>query len=793
MNEPEYLYSLSRKELQVMAKEKGLKANASTSSLIDQLLGLSCSDSESTPTKEASYSKVAADLAPVSQSINENVSNSGFGVTRTPRAPTPGLGLGAQSNQKSSLKARFQTQTVLQLVSTPQSDDDDDDDYSPQPSGSTAKKAPAGRTTSMGRMFRINTPLAAIVSSLPADSTSSPMSAGGAASSAAKPPAAVAEKECAWTPKGTTPKQANSDTRKSSGKKKKSSVKRASASSGSDVAAAAADQASGQHVEVVTPVAAATAAAADENSLGNNNHSGGGLTPNLLSDFALEQPESEAEVEAEEKVVCGLPTGVGAGAQSQSQAVAAQVQVHVQVAAERETAAQNIPAAMTTCTARQSIEAWAAVLDDDEDCGEAPASSRAQQSANSNTLDAPTAKKAPRPTSSESSEDQAPGEDAADTAAVAFVDINPPPSPSSSSPLSSSNVLGLGRAVIPASWNSSPKMSPTIRPTTSVSASSSKKAFTRHSAASARKMSSSASVSAPSTPVAGARSAARQSCPRGGSPRPVAAHTSPQGVSQTKKEMRQEALAMKLAVYTTSPTDVNAQSVHVAPVPAPKMTKSVALMTAARQAKAVEMERKVLEDTAAAKPGLRLETKKAQPSRSHAAPVMHMSKGPTKHAMVPSCANIRPAVRPPSPEAAAFKARAMPTFKAVTVTMNKAAVVAAAAIAAPPKFGGLGKPAAPIATIAHRPTQHSTHDPKENNVPTATAAITAPSKRASTASKTFNLSSSNRGASAKTSKEEAKAKVQPLSPLHNAMDNSKIKPKKGQKTPCKNPFESIAM
>jgi len=219
------------------------------------------------------------------------------------------------------------------------------------------------------------------------------------------------------------------------------------------------------------------------------------------------------------------------------------------------------------------------------------------------------------------------------------------------------------------------------------------------------------------------------------------------------------------------------------------MTKSVALMMAARQAKAVEMERKVLDDTAAAKPGLRLETRKVQTGRSHPASAVQapVSRGPIKHIMVPSCANIRPAVRPPSPEAAAFKARAMPTFKAVTVTMNKAAVVAAAAIAAPPKFGGLGKPAAPIAAVPHR-APHSSHDPKGKS-----AAAAVSSKRASTAPQTFNLSSSNRGASVKTSKEEAREKAQPLSPTHNAMDNSKIKPKKGQKTPCKNPFESIAM
>jgi hypothetical protein len=219
---------------------------------------------------------------------------------------------------------------------------------------------------------------------------------------------------------------------------------------------------------------------------------------------------------------------------------------------------------------------------------------------------------------------------------------------------------------------------------------------------------------------------------------------------------------------------------------------------AARQAKAVEMERKALADTAAAKPGLRLETKKTQPSRPHlsthsAGVATHVAKGPTKHSVVPACATFRPAPRPASPEAASFKARAMPSFKAVTVTMNKAAVVAAAAIAAPPKYGGLGKPAAPIVVVPHR-TQHAAHGSKEN-VP---ASI---SSRVSTVPKTFKLSSSNRGASAATLKStsegaaKAKAAAAPLSPVNNAMDNTALhsKARKGQKTPCKNPFEAIAM
>ena len=680
-----YLSSLQRKQLQALAKENGLKANASSADLIKALLSLKDNraiDINVHSTKDREFQECSSENVPDCENfspktVSKLCPQSNFKATTPSLIPKTPI-----SEKKSSLKARFAT-PILNLQNSPLSDED-----SPKPSGSTAKKI---ARTSLGRMRKINTPLVEVVNKLNATEI-----------------IVSADQSSTKSPKVPT----GSSRRKSSGKKRKSAGMKGSPSS----------------PEASSPAEAIASSISASNE-------------NINATPASEHPSTRFESQES-------PTPNAEGQLFEH----ANLQSHM----EREAAP------------RESIEAWAAVLDDEDACWMPKDNARGihhrLHDNRSNTE----------------------VEMSSSGHAVRFTPAVPGSQRTSLTPT---------RLIARHHWNSSTK--------TSLSAGKNRPATAgaeparRHSLDlnAARRLSSS---SVPSTPTATASKRAQTPKSARHSYHPGDTSTAPLQPSPQSTQISQS-LTEKLSMYL-KPANVDTFNAPAAAVPAPKMTKAAQLMMAARQAKAADIERVQLEHTLAARPGLVLATHKRsstsvestktsiQPRSSTAAgPSAPVSKPATKHVMVPACASVKPTPRPAEPEVPAFKARSMPTFKAVAVAMNKAAVVAAAAVAAPKPAGGFGKPAAAIPIVsaapAHRP---SAQDAKEN------IATSTTTKRISAGP--FKLSTSNRGA-AKTGaiSSSDSIKAAPLSPVPNAMDNTRTKPRRGQKTPCKNPFEEIAL
>ena len=721
----EFLRSLSRKELQALAKEHGHKANASSAVLIDKLQVSSTSPPDSpvavvkkkagavtTPAstsprvaKSAAVSPAATPVLSILASTSKGKSGKsslrsrGAPVVPTPAPPVaasaPGTSTPCTAAKWKAAPAAAVASTAKKVsLATPQSSPETAE--STPRAGGTAKKAKAStikKRTSAGTMSRLNTPLAAAVA---------------AAASAATPLAAGSK---------LAP---HSGHRSSTAKRRKS--------------------------QAGTPPLV--------------------LAPSPVTVLEQEEAEAEAEAEAAAPQVSPLtaaspPEAVLTTRTSLGPELDLEAEVHVEVEVEACDEGDeddevlfgesDAPVPQEPRSSLQSME-WAAVLGDDgSDKASSPMPSRTHQSANANTLDAPTVKKAPR--AMRQRQRQTLATPKVHTAAARAAARLSTPSPIA---VSFAAEDGGGEVLATPSRRESRSLPGTPTPTHNPSSSGS---------------------------GSGSGSEARQM-------------RTPLRSTHTISHVRDEALLRVLArSHRKELHSPQKQAAAAAAEPIPRLNKAAQLMMAARQARVAELANRERREASAAKPGLRLAAQ-LQRHSTMGVPVRPTSaaaagKRASKASLVPACATVRTsAPRYQQPEVPAFKAKAMPNFQArvPVVSMSKKALDAAAAAAR-----GAAACAASSSSSSSSARSGPQRESKENAAPSAA------NKASKTKPLPFKLSISNRatakvpGGAQTKSKAKAATSSSPTdadAPRKTAAKEDKVR---GKKTPAKNPFEPLAL
>jgi hypothetical protein len=678
----DFLSSLKRSDLQALAKKHGLKANASSAVLIDELQVVSTSPPDSpVRTEKPEHATPVSTMTPTVVKISA-------------------------SGSKSTLRSRRKAPVLSPRVSNTSTPNSSENESSPVQDGSTVKKA---ARTSTSKKIKKSTPHADVYVSGCTPEASTPQ----VTSTVKKVVKSTRKSLCTSTPEAATPEAVSTTAKKVVKSGKKSSCKKSA-----KISVAKSPE---SIISSVHSVSESTET--DVPSV---------RTSLLSEEFALEPALDEPEVKELDKC-----TDV------------AEATTEEFVASEEYDMGDM-----------QSAE-WAAVLDDSDDQELNESNSpvlqgRANQSANSNTLDAPTAKKAVRMTSSR---------------------LSSTPKTKVTTPIPFCHSM------------ESRRLSKSL-PTTPNN---------RHSMR---------------TPLSGRKisNVHDEALVK------VLAKSHVHQVTVLDDKRRKSFTKIK----KTSPVQVKDVK---APVKekvelVPRLNKAAQLMMEARQAKMADMELREKQAASAAQPGLRLATKTVN-SQSHTSLISRSAtssndtfrsssgivnkRTSSKVAFVPSCATVRPSTsRWTPPEVPAFKAKAMPNFKAnvPVVTMNKKAKEAAAAVNNPKPVKGLarlishcsdiyGSTKTKIDSSNHiNSTIHCTES-KENAV-SQNMASAAVANKLPTKPKEFKLSTSNRSTKDKVVNAKASAVKDSTnsSPFKKTEDAGKVR---GQKTPAKNPFESLAV